>query len=97
MGPFSSIRAPFGGSLLRYRNQDIGSLVGRLAPRLLRGHVCGGTENDSLLRRCCADRRRLRKVYLGVTGECFRQSKVQHLGLAVGRDLDFQGFQIPVS
>ena len=28
MGPFSSIRAPFGGSLLRYRNQSLRRCLG---------------------------------------------------------------------
>ena len=42
MGPFSSIRAPFGGSLLRYRNQAVlrerTFVAGRYKRCMTRGH-----------------------------------------------------------
>ena len=44
MGPFSSIRAPFGGSLLRYRNQSRNESeyrrYPRTAQRISSGSVC---------------------------------------------------------
>ena len=68
---------------------NVGSLIDRLSPCLLRRHICRRAENHSLLRGHVAQRGRVRQIQFGLfPGKRLRQAEIQHLHFAVRRDLD---------
>ena len=77
---------------------DVGALVHRLPPRLLRRHVGGGSEEESRRRRSRRHRRRLRYVRRSrlVSRVRLREAEIEHLDLAVLRELDVRRFQVAV-
>ena len=78
---------------------DVGSLVHRLAARLLGAHELRGAEDDAGLRAVADERRRQREVRLG-TGrlriESLREAEVEDLDPPVRGDLDVGRLQVPV-
>ncbi len=79
---------------------DVGALVHRPAASLLGRHVGGGAEDDPRLGPRVRERRGLREVSRrsggGVTPESLGKAEVEHLDLAVGRDLDVRGLEVAV-
>jgi len=79
---------------------DVGAFVHRLAPRLLRRHVGGGSEDDTGQGGPVRERRRLRVgtsrggPALALVG--LGQAEVEQLDRAIARDLDVGGLEVPV-
>jgi len=81
---------------------DVGAPVHGLPARLLRRHVGGGAKDDAGARARVRQRRGLREIdgggpaLRGFARPGLREAEIQHLDLAVGRQLDVRRFQVAV-
>jgi len=78
--------------------EDVRAPINRSALRLFRRHVSRRAEDDALLRRGQAQRRRVREIRIYCLRlERLRQPEVQHLHRAIASHLDVGGLQVAMN